>query len=87
MTNQPNYSKIDLSFAEELYNQTLGTDADRTHFTMFEGDGESWGLHFNLYLDVLLKLNTFPTEAYAMQTDFYRSVRREAGVPLDSRDS
>lgn len=88
MTKQPQYSEIGLSFADKLYNQTLGTDPERTHFTMFEGEAEdSWGLQFNLYLDVLLKLNTFPTSAYAMQTDFYTSVRKEAGVPLDSRDS
>jgi hypothetical protein len=87
MTNQPKYCDIGHHFADVLYNQTLGTDSDRTRFTMFQGEGETWSLQFNLYLDVLLKLNTFPTEAYRMQTDCYPTVRKEAGVPLDSRDS
>jgi hypothetical protein len=87
MTNQPRYSDIGRHFADILYNQTEGTDPARTRFTMFQGEGDTWSLQFNLYLDVLLKLNTFPTEAYRMQTDFYPTVRKEAGVPLDSRDS
>jgi hypothetical protein len=87
MTNQPKYSDVGRHFAEVLYNQTEGTDSDRTRFTMFQGEGDTWSLQFNLYLDVLLKLNTFPVEALRMQTDFYPKVRKEAGVPLDSRDS
>lgn len=87
MTNQPKYCDVGRQFADVLYNQALGTDLDRTRFTMFQGDSETWSLQFNFYLDVLLKLNTFPAEAYRMQTDFYNTVRKEAGVPLDSRDS
>jgi hypothetical protein len=87
MTNQPKYSDIGLHFAEVLYNETQGTDSDRTRFTLFQGEGDTWSLQFNLYLDVLLKLKTFPTGAFRMQTDFYPKVRKEAGVPLDSRDS
>jgi hypothetical protein len=87
MTNQPKYCDIGRQFVDSLYKQTLGTDPERTRFTMFQGEGETWSLQFNLYLDVLLKLNTFPTEAYRMQTNFYPTVRKEAGVPLDSRDS
>jgi hypothetical protein len=87
MTNQSNYCDIGRHFADVLYNQTLGTDPERTRFTMFQGQGETWSLQFNLYLDVLLKLNTFSAEAYNMQTNFYPTVRKEAGVPLDSRDS
>jgi hypothetical protein len=87
MTKQPKYCDTGRHFADVLYNQTLGTNPDRIRFTMFQGEGETWSLRFNLYLDVLLKLNSFPTEAYRMQTDFYPTVRKEAGVPLDSRDS
>lgn len=87
MTNQPKYCNAGKHFADVLYNQTVGTDAKRTHFTMFLEDDDSWALQFNLYLDVLLELNTFSTEAYRMQTNYYPSVRLEAGVPLDSRDA
>lgn len=87
MTNQPKYCDIGRHFAEVLYNRTLGTDPERTRFTMFQREADTWSLQFNLYLDILLKLNTFPTGAYRMQTEFYPTVRKEAGVPLDSRDS
>lgn len=87
MTNQPKYCDIGRHFADVLYNQILGTDPKRTRFTMFQGEAGTWSLQFNLYLDILLKLNTFPTEAYRMQTAFYPTVRKEAGVSLDSRDS
>lgn len=87
MTNQRNYSDVGKHFAHMLYEEIAGTDRDRSHFTMFEGDASSWGLQFNLYLDVLLDLHTFPIEAYRMDAAFYPSVRLEAGVPLDSREN
>ncbi|KAK5171286.1 uncharacterized protein LTR77_004430 [Saxophila tyrrhenica] len=85
MTGQSNYSDTGRQFADELYEQTAGTDADRTHFTLTQRDDNSWGIGYNLFLDVLLKLDTFPTEAYAMQTNYYQHVRAEAGLALDSR--
>lgn len=86
MTNQRKYVDAGKRFADTLYNKRVGTDPERSHFTLIEGEHDSWSTQFNLYLDVLLKLNTFPTSAYKMQTDFYPSVRRDAGVPLDNRD-
>ena len=87
MTNQRKYSDAGRHFADVLYKDAGGTDPKRTRFTMLQGKDDSWSLQSNLYLDVLLELNTFPTEAYKMQTDFHPTVRKEAGVPLDSRDS
>ena len=85
MTGQQDYTDVGLHFADELYNQGIGTDPAKTHFTLFSSQQEdTWALHFNLYLDVLLKLNTFPSEALVMQTNFYPSVRQPGGVPLDS---
>lgn len=84
MTGQQNYSDVGLRFADELYNHGVGTDQAKTHFTLFNQQEDTWALHFNLYLDVLLRLNTFPVEALAMQTNFYPSVRQPGGVPLDS---
>ena len=85
MTSQPNYSDVGRQFADTLYNQSAGTDPDHTHFTLNQQDDETWGMRYNLYLDVLLNLNTFSTEAYAMQTNYYPSVRQAKGVALDSR--
>ncbi|KAK4964111.1 hypothetical protein LTR28_004048 [Elasticomyces elasticus] len=84
MTGQTNYSTMGKDFAAALYNNSVGTDPGRTHFTLFEADNPSWTMAFNLYPDVLLGLNTFPPAAYAMQSSFYASVRKQAGVALDS---
>lgn len=64
MTDQQNYSTAGLHFAEVLYNQTVGTDPQRTHFTLVQGEAESWTMAFNLYPDILLGLGTFPPAAF-----------------------
>ena len=83
MTGQWNYSDKGLDFAN-IYNGTTGTDPNRTHFSLTQGNTNSWGLEYNLYIDVLLKLNTFQADAYAMQPEFYSGVRIQDGVALDS---
>ncbi|KAK3722676.1 hypothetical protein LTR37_002247 [Vermiconidia calcicola] len=85
MTNQSSYSDTGRRFADTLYKDAVGTDAGRTHFTLTLNDAESWGTQYNLFLDVLLNLTTFPTEAYTMETSFYPTDRATNGVALDSR--
>ena len=85
MTEQPRYSDIGLDFAHTLFEDGAGTDEGRTHFTLQQGDDDSWSLAYNLYSDLLLNLNTFPPAAYAMQSTFYPSVRTDTAVPLDSK--
>ncbi|KXT00156.1 hypothetical protein AC578_3299 [Pseudocercospora eumusae] len=85
MTAQTNYSDVGLQFADVLYNQGAGLDSDRTHFTLVQGEDESWTTAYNLYIDVLLNLETFPPEAHTLQSAYYPSVRAESGVALDSR--
>ena len=85
MSGQSNYSNTGRSFADTLYEKDIGTDSARTHFTLTQYDDSSWGMEYNLFMDVLLGLNTFPTEAYAMEANYYPSVRSELGVALDSR--
>ena len=84
MTGQRNYSDIGKQFATVLYNHSVGTDAAHTHFTCIQGEPRSWSLEYNLYMDVLLGLETFPWTAAAMQSAFYPGVREPGGVPLDS---
>ncbi|KAK4549818.1 hypothetical protein LTR36_005119 [Oleoguttula mirabilis] len=84
MTHQSNYSEYGEQFATVLYNHSVGVDSGKTHFTLVENADDTWALEFNLYMDVLLGLNTFPTAALAMQTSYYPSVRKPAGVALDS---
>lgn len=85
MTGQSNCSDLGRHFAHVLYVDGVGTDAARTHFTQVQYDDSSWGMEYNLYLDVLLELDTFPKDAYSMETNFLPNVRMEHGVPLDSR--
>jgi hypothetical protein len=85
MTGQSNYSSTGRSFADTLYEKDAGTDSARTHFTLTQNDDSSWGLEYNLFMDVLLDMNTFPTEAYAMEANYYPNVRSELGMALDSR--
>ncbi|KAL8768208.1 MAG: hypothetical protein Q9209_005517 [Squamulea sp. 1 TL-2023] len=87
--NLQNYTDIGKSYANELYNNSLATDEGKTHFLLQYpeslNNGPTYSTVFNLYPDLLLGLNTFPQEAFEMQTSFYPTVRAEAGVPLDSR--
>ena len=85
MSGQFNYSNTGRSFANTLYEKNVGTDPAQTHFTLTQYDDASWGMEYNLFMDVLLDLSTFPTEAYAMEANFYPNVRSELGVALDSR--
>ena len=87
MTGQSNYSDRGRQMSHVIYNQSVGVDSKKTHFTLVENEDDSWGLEFNLYMDVLLDLKTFPTEAYAMQSNYYPSVRMPAGVALDSNEN
>ena len=83
--SQPNYTEIGLQYANRLYIEGLGTDADKTHFVLEYGNSASYTTAFNLYPDRLLKLGTFSQKAFDMQAAFYPMIRAEAGVPLDNR--
>jgi hypothetical protein len=85
MSPYSNYSDVGRQFADTLYAKRTGTDHDGTHFTLTMDDDGSWATQYNLYFDILLKLNTFPSNAYRIETDFYPTVRSSVGVPLDSR--
>jgi len=73
------------SFATNIYTHGLGTDANKTHFTVFYGNGTSWNTPFNLFPDVLLNMTTFPTAAIDMENSWYPQVHNQFGVQLDSR--
>ncbi|RDW74656.1 putative glutaminase [Aspergillus mulundensis] len=80
------YSRIGEERANLFFNQGLGTDEAKTHFVLqYPNKPTSWKTPYNLYPDVLFKLETFPQEAYQMGNTFFKSVRGEYGVPLDSR--
>ncbi|KAL4781813.1 hypothetical protein BJX76DRAFT_369577 [Aspergillus varians] len=67
--------------------QTLGIahNGAQSHTTLSYGSNDSHGLLYNLYADRELGLNLVPQSVYDMQSAFYPTVRRQFGVPLDTR--
>lgn len=82
LTGQMNYTTAGHDFADKIWTERLGTDANGTHF-LIEYNIEPWFLVYNHYADILFGLNVFPAETYNATADFYPSVRSAAGVPLD----
>lgn len=81
-----NYSDIGDQTAQILYQDGLGLDGDRTHFTLqYPNNGSTYKVIFNLYPDLLLNLSTFPQSAYDMESTYYPTVRKSDGVALDNR--
>ncbi|KAF2838247.1 glutaminase GtaA [Patellaria atrata CBS 101060] len=63
----------------------INKDATPTHTVLSYNDRESWGILYNLYADKELGLNFVPQTIYDQQSNFYPTVMREYGVPLDTR--
>ncbi|EJD38416.1 DUF1793-domain-containing protein [Auricularia subglabra TFB-10046 SS5] len=57
------------------------------HILLSYGDGASWCLAYNLYMDRLLGLNLVSRHIYDIQEDYYKQARRTSGIALDSRGS
>lgn len=80
------YSDVGDEHADLFFSQGLGTDKEKTHFVLEYPDfPDSWKTPYNIYPDLLLQLDTFPTEAHQMSDDFFSTVRGEFGVALDNR--
>ena len=78
MTGMTNYSEAGLSIANQIYNDSLATDADKTHFQFQYGStsntshyNNTWITTYNLFPDALFNLSTFPQAAFDMQSDWY----------------
>ncbi|VCU40324.1 Bgt-3378-2 [Blumeria graminis f. sp. tritici] len=67
--------------------QTLGVahDAIPPHTTLSYGQNDSHGLLYNLYANSLLNFDFVPQSIYDMQSAFYPTVKKQFGVPLDTR--
>lgn len=81
LSGNTNYTKTGQSFAHTLYDEGLGLDSTKTHFT-FQYGLEGWGMSYNVFPDYLMKLNTFNPEIYTTQSNFYPTVRQQDGVAL-----
>ena len=81
-----NSTEIGDQHAIVLYQDGLGTDASKTHFTLQYPDNDvTYKVIFNLYPDLLLNLSAFPQSAYDMESAYYPTVRKRGGVALDNR--
>lgn len=86
LSRDEKYTQIGNEHATLFFEQGLGTDENRTHFTLLYPDQPgTWKIPYNLYPDLLLGLETFPAEAYLMGSQFFQNVRGEYGVALDHR--
>ncbi|KAI9714416.1 MAG: hypothetical protein M1820_000377 [Bogoriella megaspora] len=84
MFQDDNYTQAGDDLADLLYNQTLGTDTQRSHFTrLYPDQTDTWTTTYNLFPDKLLNLNTFSQAAYDMQSSYYSTIRSDAGVALN----
>lgn len=86
ITGNSTYADLAASFANTIYNDALGLDgptlAESTHFTYNYGQPSTWNVLFAAYSDVVLDLKTFPSEAWALQSDWYLSQIQEEGLPF-----
>jgi hypothetical protein len=86
LTGMTNYSDIGDAHAKLFYDDGLATDENKTHFVLeYPNNKSTYKVTFNLYPDTLLNLSTFPQTAYDMESAYYPTIRKEAGVALDNR--
>lgn len=85
LTGLTNYSDVGASFANLLYDGGLGTDPNKTHFTLeYPTYPTTWKIPYNHYPDVLFKFGLFPEASYNMSSAFLPTVRGQYGVPLQN---
>lgn len=82
LAGETSYVTKGRDWADQIWTDHLGTDAAGTRF-LIQYDITPWFLVYNHYPDVLFGLDVFPDEAYNATTEFYPTVRDDAGVPLD----
>lgn len=84
--NEDTFGSIASDYLEKWQGFGINKDANPPHTTLaYNEDASSWGLLYNLYADRLLSLDFVPQSVYDMQSDFYPTVARKYGVPLDHR--
>ncbi|RMY80539.1 hypothetical protein D0862_12693 [Hortaea werneckii] len=80
------YAEVADSYATKIYDHALGLDGstvqNSTHFTYYYDQDDTWNVIFAAYSDVLLELDTFPSAAWDMQSEWYLRQMRELGLPF-----
>ncbi|KAI6820882.1 DUF1793-domain-containing protein [Hortaea werneckii] len=80
------HAEVGDSYASKIYDEALGLDGptvqESTHFTYYYDQEDTWNVIFAAYSDVLLELDTFPSAAWDMQSEWYLRQIRELGLPF-----
>lgn len=80
------YSTTAKSYANAIYTEGLGlngpTPAQSTHFTYYYGQDSTWNVLFPAFSDVALRLDTFPSSAWALQSSWYATQIQTYGLPF-----
>ena len=86
LTSNVTYSRIAADFVNQIYYGGLGLDGlspeTSTHFTYNYDRNRTWNVLFPSYSDVVLDLNTFPTSAWDLQSDWYLTQMQDLGLPF-----
>lgn len=77
MYNNDTMRTAAIDMANQIIDKDHGLSSDGTHLTFQYGDDDSWFLMFNLYSDVLLNLDTFPSRIIDMQSRWYQQLHAE----------
>ncbi|KAJ5724566.1 hypothetical protein N7493_006294 [Penicillium malachiteum] len=82
LADDTSYLTTGRDWGDKIWTDHLGTDADGTRFLIQYGI-TPWFLVYNHFPDKLFGLDVFPEDAYNATSDFYPTVRDDAGVALD----
>ena len=86
ITGNSKYSKTAAANVNAIYYGGLGLDgsspSDSEHFTYNYDQDKTWNVLFASYMDVVLGLDTFPQEAWDMQSDWYLKQLADGGLPF-----
>lgn len=85
ITGNKTYTAQATSYARALYNGALGLDGETvdksTHFTYNYGNTTTWNVLYPAFSDALLGLETFPAEAWDLQSQWYEEQIQPQGLP------
>ncbi|KXS96817.1 hypothetical protein AC578_8303 [Pseudocercospora eumusae] len=91
MTGRPEassqYAKQASDWIKQWESLAINSNANPPHTVLNYGAPDSFSLLYNLWADALLGTDLVPRSIYTMQSNFYPTVNKKYGVPLDTRDT
>lgn len=80
-----NYASIAADYYKFWAQHGINRSSNTPHTTLQYNAPDTYSILYNIYGDKILNLKFIPQEIYDMQSDFYPTIAREYGVPLDTR--